>query len=467
MENELWRPRFHFTARSGWINDPNGLIYYHGQYHLFYQYNPYSCYWDSMHWGHAVSDDLVHWRDLPVALTPDQSYDLHREGGCFSGSAIEKDGILYLFYTGTVKDENGMVHQSQCMACSEDGIHFVKSAANPLIEKPPEENVTDFRDPKVFYENGMYYMVVGGSVGGAETNGDGRIYLYHSDDLSEWCYRGNLIESNGQWGTMMECPDMFPLGEYWVITGSPMHHPAYHPNMYFVGEMDFANCRFTVMSTRRMDYGFDYYASQSFLGSDGDRIAIAWQNGWPWMPWFEDWGPTETEGWRGALSLPRRLFLDQDGQLSAEPLAVWENLRKRESCYENLEIGTEKKILAENARSVAMDLSLRRVDLPAAAIQVGVFDTGDTRVVIHLDLLAGILCVQRDHGAGKSEYMYAPFSSQRKSYSLRIIADCSSIICSLNKGERTITCNAYPKAGIVESWIRVSGKESDYFSIVC
>lgn len=458
MGKELWRPRFHFTANKGWINDPNGLIFFRGQYHLFYQYNPYGCNWDSMHWGHAVSDDLVHWHDLPIALTPDQPYDHHREGGCFSGSAIEKDGILYLFYTGSIKDENGIVRQTQCMAYSEDGVHFVKSPANPLIKEPPEENVTDFRDPKVFHANGMYYMVVGGSLGGADTNGDGRIYLYRSADLYEWSYCGILVESNGQWGTMMECPDMFPLGEYWVITGSPMYHPAYYHNMYFIGKMDFENCRFAISNTGKLDYGFDYYAAQSFVKPDGERITIAWQNGWKWMPWFEDWGPTGIEGWRGVLSIPRRLYIDQTGQLCGELLPIWRTLRRKECYYENLVIDTEKKVLSKDARSLVLDLSFNRDELKGNAIQIGVFDTDNARVVVHLDVLAGILSLERDQGGGKSAYMHAPFCTQRGDYRLQIIADGSSVICSLNNGERSLTCNAYPAAGGVETWIRVPAK---------
>ena len=105
------------------MNDPNGLVYYKGLYHLFYQYNPKSCKWDSMHWGHAVSEDMIHWKDMPVALKPDQEYDCHPEGGCFSGSAVEKDGVLFLFYTATTQID-GVVHQTQCIATSKDGMTF-------------------------------------------------------------------------------------------------------------------------------------------------------------------------------------------------------------------------------------------------------------------------------------------------------------------------------------------------------
>lgn len=130
------RQNYHFMAQTGWINDPNGLIYYKGRYHLFFQYNPYYGFWDYMHWGHAVSEDLVHWEYLPLALAPSESYDDHMRGGCFSGSAIEHDGKLFLMYTGTKNDGNGF-EQSQCIAYSEDGIHFEKYEGNPVITAPP------------------------------------------------------------------------------------------------------------------------------------------------------------------------------------------------------------------------------------------------------------------------------------------------------------------------------------------
>ena len=130
------RPVFHFTAPYGWINDPNGFCYFKGMYHLFYQYNPHGCEWSKMYWGHAVSKDLTHWEDLPIALYPDQEYDTDEVGGCFSGSAIVRGDRLYVFYTGTSRHGNMLV-QSQCMAYSDDGIKFEKYSGNPVVRHPP------------------------------------------------------------------------------------------------------------------------------------------------------------------------------------------------------------------------------------------------------------------------------------------------------------------------------------------
>ena len=135
VQQGKFRQDYHFMAETGWINDPNGLIYFKGKYHFFYQYNPYSGFWDCMHWGHAVSEDMIHWEYLPLALAPSEVYDDHLKGGCFSGSAIEHDGKLFLIYTGTCNNGNGF-EQAQCIAYSEDGIHFEKYEGNPVITAP-------------------------------------------------------------------------------------------------------------------------------------------------------------------------------------------------------------------------------------------------------------------------------------------------------------------------------------------
>ena len=131
-----FRPRMHFSPERGWINDPNGLIHFKGMYHLFFQFNPYSTRWGMMHWGHAVSHARIDWQVLPLALTPSEEYELDEKGGCFSGSAIEKDGRLYLFYTGSVI-RDGRTIQTQNMAFSDDGIHFEKHPGNPIISELP------------------------------------------------------------------------------------------------------------------------------------------------------------------------------------------------------------------------------------------------------------------------------------------------------------------------------------------
>ena len=169
-----------------------------------------------MHWGHAVSEDLVHWEYLPLALAPSESYDDHMRGGCFSGSAIEHDGKLFLMYTGTKNDGNGF-EQSQCIAYSEDGIHFEKYEGNPVITAPPNVPKDFFRDPKVWKHDEKYYMICG-----ARKNDFAQALLYCSKDMLHWEFVNVLAESRGEWGYMWECPDIYPLGDKYVLMFSPM-----------------------------------------------------------------------------------------------------------------------------------------------------------------------------------------------------------------------------------------------------
>ena len=447
----LWRPQFHFTPPLGWINDPNGLIFFGGRYHLFFQYNPHHCDWDSMHWGHAVSDDFVHWETLPVALAPDQPYDRHPEGGCFSGSVIEKDGVLFLFYTGSVKTADGRTVQTQCMASSSNGITFAKYAENPVIALPPEEGVIDFRDPKVFFWEGRYYMVVGASEGGADTGGDGRIYLYASDDLLQWEYRGKVVESGGRLGTMMECPDLFPLGGRWVVTFSAMYHPEGIVNCYLVGDMDFEACRFTPLNVGRLDDGPDYYAAQSYALPSGERVALAWQSGWPWMPAFCGWGPTAREGWRGTLSTPRRYFLNESLELCSAPMPIWEPFIKSNAAWRNVHISDRRWVIARSICFV-LTLTLRPEDLHGP-VEIRALDDGITRIKVVVDLTAGALEAERFGSGMRVPAVRVPFLPRAGRCTLQVFADQSSATLCVNGGERMVTFNVYPRR--TKAWLSI------------
>ena len=306
-----WRPSRHFTVKSGWINDPNGLIFYKGQYHLFYQYNPYSTVWETMHWGHAVSSDLIHWEELPCALIPDQPYEKDPEGGCFSGSVVIHDDKMHLIYTGTTTEGERPI-QVQCLAVSEDGIHFDKYANNPVIAQAPAGCGGDFRDPKVFRAEGKWRMICGGSDGrSGDPSSNGMVYLYCSEDLIHWEYQGILYRSDDC--SMFECPDLFPLGDKWVLTASPMNRPDFAPNIWVAGSVDFENCRFTPEREGVIDHGTHFYAAQTYPDGHGGMHTTAWLGGWFWMPWYKDHGPLGEEGARGILVYPRTVTQDAEG----------------------------------------------------------------------------------------------------------------------------------------------------------
>ena len=313
VQQGKFRQDYHFMAETGWINDPNGLIYFKGKYHFFYQYNPYSGFWDCMHWGHAVSEDMIHWEYLPLALAPSEVYDDHLKGGCFSGSAIEHDGKLFLIYTGTCNNGNGF-EQAQCIAYSEDGIHFEKYEGNPVITAPEGVPTDLFRDPKVWKHDDTYYVVCG-----ASKNGFAQARLYKSTDMFHWEFVNVLAESRGEWGYMWECPDFYPVGDKYVLMFSPMGGKE-RTSVYLVGDFDYDTGKFFYTISGEIDWGFDYYAPQSFLAPDGRRILVGWANAWDWMPFWKDWGPTYQEGWCGFFNIPREAVLAEDNTLKFIPV---------------------------------------------------------------------------------------------------------------------------------------------------
>ena len=307
---KIMRPKLHFTPPKGWMNDPNGLVFYKDKYHLFYQHNPYSCEWDSMHWGHAVSDDLISWEHLQPALTPDENGDIF-SGSCFvdrknvSGFGIIESPALLAFYTS---HHPGTKREEQCVAISNDGINFKKYEMNPII---PGKDNTPARDPFVFENN-----VIGGYSLCITT--EAAILFYHSTDLLHWEESGRYTLPAGAFRGMIECPVLFRADEKYVLMMSmdiPETEFGKFPKdvvphsrlmQYLVGEFDGNQFVETENSSLPLlvDEGCDFYAGTIFNNTD-DTILMAWLGNSEKMMSI----PTEKEGFRGVLSFPRKLSL--------------------------------------------------------------------------------------------------------------------------------------------------------------
>ncbi len=314
------RPEFHYTPSRGWINDPNGLVYLDGEYHLFCQHHPHSTLWGPMHWAHAVSTDLLTWRELPVALAPDAN------GMIFSGSAVIDHagsagygrGVMAAIFTH--HDDAARPRQRQSLAFSADrGRSWKKHPGNPVLS-PPEADLRDFRDPKVVWferpEGGGHWVM---ALAVAR-----EIWFYTSRDLTRWTRSGRFAAAYGSHDGVWECPDLLRLpvvggadGEMrWLLIvsvsdGAPARGSGVR---YFVG--DFDGAVFTTIDSparvRWMDYGADFYAPQSWSNTPhGRALVIAWMNNWSYARLTPDDG-----GWRGAMSVPRELqLLREDGEL--------------------------------------------------------------------------------------------------------------------------------------------------------
>ena len=359
------RPAFHLTPWTGWMNDPNGFCFYKGQYHMFYQYFPYASMWNDMHWGHAVSRDLLHWEYLPCALAPDRYYD---QDGVFSGSAMElPDGKLLLMYTG-VRCENGARRpcrefQKQCLAVG-DGVNFEKYEGNPVLDEnalPAGASIFDFRDPKMIkLKDGRYAALVANR--SADTSG--QILVYTSSDGFSWKYEKVLASCRNRFGKMWECPDFFELDGKQVLFVSPQdmlpYEFEYHGGngtVCLIGSYDEETFDFREEHDQAIDYGIDFYAPQTILTPDGRRVMIGWMQNWDSCAIRDTKAP-----WAGQMSLPRELHI-RDGRLYQWPVREFDALRKNKVEYKNVEIGCDRVTLdGISGRTVDMEIRVRPRD---------------------------------------------------------------------------------------------------------
>ena len=291
------RLKYHFEPQKGWINDPNGLVFFRGRYHIFFQHVPYALVSGHMHWGHAVSDDLINWEHLPIALFPDRPYE--SSGGCYSGSAVVKDDRLFLFYTSVAHD----LEQTQSIAYSDDGINFTKYSGNPVIVDAPVGNNENFRDPKVTLIGDTYYMVCGSSA-----DYIGHVLLYKSTNLFDWEYVGVVFNQPG-YGPVSECPDLFEFEGKYVLLLSKQGAIEYS-SLAIYG--DFDGKTFTPISIHCFEAGPDFYAPQTFEDDKGRRIMIGWLYNW------EKKTPDGVD-YVGALTIPREIKMN-DGKLINFPV---------------------------------------------------------------------------------------------------------------------------------------------------
>lgn len=300
------KTKYHYRPKKGWINDPNGLVYFKGYYHVFYQHAPdYEAPWKQpMHWGHARTKDFLNWEELPVALTPGDKYD---GGGCWSGTAIVKDEKLYLFYAAITGVSTAAV------AVSEDGINFKKYEGNPVIATYPPDGGPDFRDPAVCKIDGQYYCVM---ASGNPEDRAGKLLLYKSDDLFNWDYVG--VMSRWENCKYTECPSFMEAEDSMcLLTASVCPHKGNHYFTVMYGI--FEDGKFTVKYSGEVDKGPDQYAGQVFRDHLNRNLLITWIPGWEYA------GVYEKD--IGCMSVPRELKIS-NGRITAFPVDEVRHLLK-------------------------------------------------------------------------------------------------------------------------------------------
>ena len=439
------RPVFHLTPRVGWMNDPNGFSFYRGQYHLFYQYHPYTTEWDAMHWGHAVSRDLLRWEYLPAALAPDSPYDSF---GCFSGSAAElDDGRQLLLYTG-VRKEGGSKSkeiQTQCVAVG-DGLNYVKAAQNPVLDTsalPEGLSPYDFRDPKIWRTADGGYRCV---IGARRMNKLGVLLLYGSPDGFSWHYEGVLAENDGSLGRMWECPDFFPLDGKDVLFISPQDMLPegfeYHNGngtVCQIGTFDEATKHFTPEHHQAIDYGIDFYAPQTMQAPDGRRIMIGWMQNWDTCRNSGD----EEFLWFGQMTLPRELSI-RDGRLYQQPIRELAAHRSGEVTRKNVPVSGEMTIPGVEGRCVELDLRIRPEDPARPYHKFTLYFAQDSRFHSQLSFrpYESLLKIDRKFSGSRRAFIHQRRCQVRQpegELHLHVILDRFSVEVFINDGEQVMT----------------------------
>lgn len=439
--NNRYRLGFHIMAPANWINDPNGLIQYKGEYHVFYQHHPYDENWGPMHWGHAKSKDLVHWEHCPIALAPGDACD---KDGCFSGSAVDNNGELTLIYTGHhyTDKENNIFYENQNIAVSKDGITFEKAGENPVIAEPPVDSVHHFRDPKVWNHEGKWYMVLGNS----SKENVGRVILYTSMDLRKWEYIGVLAQSDGTLGYMWECPDFFKLDGKHVLMFSPQgidKEGDMYPNLfqtgYIVGDYDYETNQFKHGSFAELDNGHDFYAVQTFSDDKGRRIGIGWMDMW------ESDMPTKKDGWCGALTIPRVITLGANNKIKMNPVEELTLLRQSEHkvCVKKSIDESYLVDITDDLVEVKVIFNLNDSNAEAVGLKVRGVNKEETILTYHLDnqkLTLDCSKCGKDKDGVRNTVL-----EENGQLSLHVFLDRSSIEVFANGGQATMTSRIYPK----------------------
>ena len=447
------RPSFHLSTRVGWMNDPNGFSYYKGEYHMFYQYYPYATYWGPMHWGHAVSKDLLHWEYLPASLAPDAPYD---RDGCFSGCAIElDDGRHLLMYTGVLsmpQREGGRRDiQTQCIAVG-DGVDYEKYIGNPVLTEedlPEGASIHDFRDPKIWRKTDGTYCCI---TGNRPADGSGQILLFTSKDGFDWKFEKVLIENKNRFGLMWECPDFFPLDGKQVLLVSPQDMLPegfeYHNGngtLCLIGTYDEETDTFTEEFDQAIDYGIDFYAPQTILTPDGRRVMIGWMQNWDTCNMHKQM--QEEFYWFGQMSLPREISI-KNGRLYQTPLRELNDLRRNEVRHENVTFTGTIDLEGVSGRRVDMELELEAADVNNVYRKFAVrFAQNDKyKTSISFRPHESILKVDRKFSGSRRAIIHqrrCEVNSESGKIKLRMILDRFSVEVFINDGEKVMTATTF------------------------
>ncbi len=452
---EQHRPQFHFSPEKGWMNDPNGLVYNNGTYHFFYQHYPDSNVWGPMHWGHAVSKDLVHWQHLPIALYPDSL------GYIFSGSAVvdtdntsgfqqgkEKTLVAVFTYHDMKKEKAGRIdRESQGLAYSNDnGNTWTKYAGNPVLKNKGDQ---DFRDPKVCWYEPTKRWIMPLAVGD-------HLEIFSSPNLKDWIKESEFGKNDGSHGGVWECPDLFPLTtkdgiEKWILIQNIGRGSVNGGSgvQYFIGKFDgkiFTNDN-NPSTILWLDYGADNYAGVTWFGApDNRRIFIGWMSNW------DDYATTvPASTWRSAATIPRELSLIETPEgirVAQKPIAALEQLRKTKIEFSPRSFVDSLKIESPFVqKEVLLDFDLSHST--AKSIGFTISNSLDEKVIVGYDKTTREFFIDRTN-SGKTDFSKkfakkhsAPYKAESL-LTMHVFIDASSVEVFIDEGKLAMTDLFFP-----------------------
>lgn len=439
-----YRPKYHISPKVGWLNDPNGLCQLNGLYHIFYQYSPFDTKPGLNYWGHCTTKDFIHYEYHEPALCSDEKFDCH---GVYSGSALIDDNTMNIFYTGNVKQvgdfdyiTKGREHNTIRLT-SKDGFNFSQKQLLMTNSDYPKDVTCHVRDPKVWKENGSYYMVLGSR----RLDDVGEVLVYQSSNLNSWNLI-NRISTKEKFGYMWECPDMYDFDGTKVLAVSPqgiepngyLYNNIYQSG-YFVLNGDFTG-NYSLSDFTELDNGFDFYAPQSFVDENNRRILIAWLG----LPDIDDLYSNPTGDWVHMLTIPRELSF-KDGKVYQQPLEELTMLRKSTNNFScngkrSFRIDTTFELIVENLKdifTINLDDVIISYNSKIFKLEFGNSGMGRTFRAIETNNV----------------------------YKVQIFCDNSSLEIFLNDGEYVLSSRFYPNEEILNVAIETTSADVKLFEI--
>ena len=422
-----YRLTHHLMPPTGWLNDPNGLCYYKGRYHVFFQYSPFDAFGGLKFWGHYSSEDMINWRYEGVPLLPDSIYDCH---GVYSGCAVPEKDKLHLFFSGNVKMDgdydyiNNGRQASTLHVESEDGIHFGDKEVSIFYKDYPEDFTCHIRDPKVWKQDEKYHMVLGGRKKGDK----GAVLFYSSEDMKTWQFERELTTEDA-FRYMWECPDYFELGDKEILSVSPQgleSEEFRYQNIYQSGYFILKDKKTDKKEFREWDMGFDFYAPQTFQDEKGRRILIGWMG----MPDAdkEYTNPTaKQEGWQHCLTVPREVTY-KNGMLYQYPAEELDSLRRDRTAID--EEKSQVSVKGPFDGEITFGGSRCRISL------------GNN---LFLDHENGVVALSLSETAGAGRKVRKAHIPSGELKSVRILADTSAAEIFINHGEVVFSTRYYPE----------------------